>query len=374
MKIAIVISAYNREAGLERVSVEYARGLVGLGHDVTVFAQSVRREAADDGVRFVRVGGARRQIALRAATFPFAATRQVDHDRPDVVLSFGSSYLGSAVVRLPGAHRSWWEVANKEWPATTFEGLRRRLNPHHRIILALDARILGRGRPRWVLAAGRWASDDIARFYPASAGRIGILPDGVNLEEFDFDPAGRERERKGWDAGDDPVVLTVATELRRKGLGTLLRAFKNVRAEMPNARLVIGGKAPPGDVRALAVHHGVNALAVGFIEDLRAAYSGADCLLFPTRFDPWGLPVIEAMACGTPVAVSARAGAAGEVLDGVTGERIGDPSDPLQVAEATLAVLSRPVDRKAVRASIEHLAWDNVVRDLADVLERAASL
>lgn len=372
MKIAIVISAYNRTGGLERVSVEYARGLVALGHEVTVYAQSIQREREDAGVRFVRTGGARKQIALRAATFPFAATRQVNHARHDVVLSFGSSYFGRAVVRLPGAHRSWWNLANREWPATTVEGLRRRLNPHHRIILALDQRVLGRGMPHAILAAGQWAADDIARFYPASAAVVSVLPDGVNLGEFSFDPAGRERLRKGWNVGDEPVLLTVATELRRKGLGTLLDAFELVRAERPDARLVIGGKAPASDVRALCVQHGTPALAVGFIEDLRAAYSAADCLLFPTRFDPWGLPVIEAMACGTPAAVSARAGAAGTVIDGETGEKIGDPSDARQVAEATLRVLGRENNRDAIRASIEHLSWDAVVRDLAAVLERAA--
>lgn len=372
MKIAIVISAYNRKGGLERVSVEYARGLAALGHQVMVYAQSIQREPADERIRFVRTGGARRQIALRAATFPIAATRQVNRSKHHVVLSFGSSYFGRAVVRLPGAHRSWWNVANREWPVTTIEGLRRRLNPHHQIILALDARIIGRGLPHSVLAAGQWAADDIARFYPAVAGVVGVLPDGVNLQEFDFDPAGRERMRKEWNAGDAPVVLTVATELRRKGLGTLLDAFEMVRAERPEARLVIGGKASVEDVRALAVQHGTPALAIGFIEDLRAAYSAADCLLFPTRFDPWGLPVIEAMACGTPVAVSARAGAAGTVVDGETGQRIGDPSDPRQVAEATLAILRRENNRDAIRASIEHLSWDAVVRDLEAVLERAA--
>lgn len=374
MKIGIVISAYHRGAGLERVAVEYARGLRARGHEVTVFAQRVTREAADDGIVFVRVGGARMQTAARAATFPMAATRAVERHKLDNVVAFGSVVTQPAVLRTPGCHRSWWEVANREWPVTTFDGLRRRLNPHHRIVLWWDQRVLGAGVPAAVLAAGDWAAEDIRRFYPAVAGKVEVLPDGVNLDEFSFDPAGRAALREQWGVGDRPVLFTVATELRRKGLDTLLEAFRVIREDLPDAHLIVGGRAPASDVRALGVAHRVTGAmrAVGFIKDLRAAYSAADVLMFPTRFDPWGLPIVEALACGTPVAASARAGAANVVRPGLTGARIDDPSEPALVAAATLEALHLTVDRDAARASVEHLRWANVVAGLDAVLERTA--
>jgi UDP-glucose:(heptosyl)LPS alpha-1,3-glucosyltransferase len=375
MKIAIVISTYNRSGGLERVAVEYARGLCARGHDITVFAQRVEREQADEGVRFVRVGGVRSQIAMRAATFPFAATRAVKQHRFDNIISFGSSVLVPAVVALPGAHRSWWEVANHEWPVTTVDGLRRRLNPHHRVVLALDRRVLGSGMPRAVLASGDWAADDIRRFYPKVAHKVHLLPEGVNFDEFRFDAEGRAqfREKHGI-TGEQPLLFTLATELRRKGLSTLLEAFRIVLEQLPDARLLIGGKAPAGDVRALAVNRrvGREARAIGFVRDLSAAYSGADVLVFPTRFDPWGLPIAEALACGTPVAASARAGAASAIEPGVTGTLIGDPSDAIAVARATLDAAALKPDREAARASIEHLRWEVIVAELETILERTA--
>ncbi|MCA1830046.1 MAG: glycosyltransferase family 4 protein [Actinomycetota bacterium] len=368
MRFGIVISAYHRSAGLERVAVEYARGLRDRGHDITVFAQRFERERADEGIAFVHVGGMR-QIAARAATFPFLATKAVRRARLDNVLSFGSAVFVPSVVRLPGAHRSWWDVANAEWPVTTIDGLRRRLNPHHRITLALDRRVLGRGIPKLVLAAGDWAANDLRTFYPAVAAKVRIVPDGVNLDEFSFDPGGRARIRAEWDVGESPVLLTVATELRRKGLDTLMQAFRIVRERMPDARLIIGGRAPAGDVRALAVRHrvGREMRAVGFISDMRAAYSGADVLMFPTRFDPWGLPVVESLACGTPVAVSARAGAASVIRAGETGALIADPGDPVLVARATLDALAITTERDHVRKRVEHLAWPSVV----ELVERA---
>jgi UDP-glucose:(heptosyl)LPS alpha-1,3-glucosyltransferase len=372
VKLAVVIAAYNRTGGLERVSVEYARGLRALGHDVTVFAQTVQRERADDGITFVRVGGVRGQMALRAATFPIAATHAMDGTNFDNIVAFGSVLRRPAVMREPGCHRSWWEFANATWPVTTFDGLRRRLNPHHRFVMAWDKRVLGRGIPRAVLAAGAWAADDIKRFYPAVSSKVSILPDGVNLDEFSFDPDGRDDLRKQWGSG--PILFTVATELRRKGLGTLFEAFRLVRGEEPNAQLVVGGRVPEGDVRALAAHHRVHdaVRAVGFVRDLRAAYSAADAMVFPTMFDPWGLPVVEALACGTPVAASARAGASGVLIEGVTGTAIPDPTDAAVVASGILRALRLERDRERARASVEHLSWDTVVGDLERVCEETA--
>jgi glycosyltransferase involved in cell wall biosynthesis len=374
MKVGIVISGYHRGAGLERVAVEYARGLAARGHEITVFAQRVKREAADDPIRFVRVGGATNQPALRAATFPLAATHMVEKTKLDNIVAFGSVVRQPAVLRTPGCHKSWWEVANREWPVTTFDGLRRRLNPHHRVVLWWDERVLGKGVAKAVLAAGDWAADDIKRFYPAVADRTSILPDGVNLDEFSYDPAGAQAMRDRWEVGNGPLLFTVATELRRKGLDTLFEAFRLIREEIPNARLVVGGRAPAGDIRALAVAHHVarEMRAVGFVQDLRAAYSAADVLMFPTRFDPWGLPVVEAIACGTPVAVSKRAGAASQVREGFSGAHVDDPANAAVVARAALDALALKPDRYAMRESVAHLDWSNVVGQLETVLARTS--
>ncbi len=374
MRIGIVTPAYHRGAGLERVSVEYARGLRSRGHEVSVFTQTVTRETDDDGVRFVRVGGFKNKVALRAATFPVMATQALAGHKLDSIVAFGSSVTVPAVLRVPGCHRSWWEVANREWSATTSEGLRRRLNPHHRIVLWWDRKIVGGGVPLEVLAAGQWAADDIRRFYPAVADRVSILPDGVNLQEFSFDPDGRSRMRAAWDVGDEPVLFIVATELRRKGLGTLFEAFRLVREAARGSRLIVGGRVAPGDVRALAVQHRVTdgVQAIGFVEDLRAAYSAADVLVFPTRFDPWGLPIVEALACGTPVAASGRAGAASAVREGFSGAHISDPADPAVVAGGILRAMQLTPERPAIRASVAGLSWDRVVDDLESVLQRNA--
>lgn len=374
MKIGVVIGAYHERAGLERVAAETARGLRDRQHRVVVVTQNAEITERDANIDFLQVGGFRGNMAMRAATFPTAATRAVHDLNLDVIYAFGSSVLAPAVVRTPGAHRSWWALANTEWPATTRDGLRRRLNPHHRVTLAMDAVVLGHGMPHAVLAAGEWAAEEIRGFYPRIADRVHVLPDGVNLDEFRFSSDGRSALRTRWEVGQGPLLLSVATELKRKGLGTLCDAFRLVREQIPGARLVIGGRAPASDIRALVVKHHIedSVRVVGELEDMAAAYSAADVLMFPTRFDPWGLPVVESLACGTPVAVSARAGAAEAVVLGRTGALIENPRDAQQVADATVAALHSPASRAEIRESVYDYAWSRVVERLEKHLREAA--
>lgn len=374
MKIGVVVGAYHERGGLERVAAETSRGLRDRGHRVVVVTQAAETTARDHDLDILHVGGFRGNLAARAATFPTAATRAIGDLELDVVYAFGSSVLVPAVVRTPGAHRSWWTLANTEWPATTWDGFRRRLNPHHRVTLAMDAIVLGHALPHAVLAAGEWAAEEIRSFYPRVADRVHVLPDGVNLEEFRFDLAGRSALRQRWEIGEGPMLLCVATELRRKGLGTLCDAFRLVLEQIPTARLVIGGRAPAADIRALVVQHRIESAVrvVGEIEDMTAAYSAADALMFPTRFDPWGLPVVEALGCGTPVAVSARAGAAEAVIPGRTGTLIEDPTDPQLVADATVAALLAPASRAETRESVYDYAWSRVIERLEKHLREAA--
>jgi glycosyltransferase involved in cell wall biosynthesis len=93
-------------------------------------------------------------------------------------------------------------------------------------------------------------------------------------------------------------------------------------------------------------------------------------LVYPTRFDPWGIPIIEALACGTPVAASARAGAASEVTPGTSGVRIEDPSDPAVVAAATLDALQLKSERERLRESILHLKWGTIIDRVEQILLR----
>lgn len=377
MKVGICISVYRRTGGLERVAVEWARGLRRRGHDVTVFAQTVAER--DPDLTFVRVGGATSPNWLRAATFPRAAAAALRANPVDVACSFGAAVDAPTVMGTAGPHRAWFRQGLTEAPAWSAAGLRRRLNPHHRVVMAMERRIVGGGRYQILAATSKRSADDYRRLYGADDAIV--LENGVNMDEFRFDDAVRARTRGAWDAGDRPVVLTLANEIARKGIDTLIAAFPRVKAAVPGALLVVGGPAGGADATRLARAAGLepgDVRMIGPVAEPSQAYAAADLFAFPTVYDPWGLVAVESLACGTPVVCGASAGVAEHVRDGETGIVLDAVRDPAALADAIVRGLSVPASREQCRASVEHLSWERILDRvqviLGDVVARRGAV
>lgn len=113
-----------------------------------------------------------------------------------------------------------------------------------------------------------------------------------------FRPDGPERDLGG------PFLLTVATLERRKNLETLLTAMPLIMERHPELRLAVAGgpgwKGPSMDAEGV--------VPLGYVDDyeLAALYRGAEAFVYPSRFEGFGIPIVEAMACGTPVVASAH--------------------------------------------------------------------
>jgi glycosyltransferase involved in cell wall biosynthesis len=113
-----------------------------------------------------------------------------------------------------------------------------------------------------------------------------------------FRPDGPKRDLGG------PYLLTVSTLERRKNLETLLAAIPLVRERHPELRLAVAGA--PGWQAPNLEAEGV--LPLGYVndEELAALYRGAEVFVYPSRFEGFGMPIVEAMACGTHVVASAH--------------------------------------------------------------------
>ncbi len=152
-------------------------------------------------------------------------------------------------------------------------------------------------------------------------------------------PGGRARFRSEGRSRDlgGPYVLTVATLERRKNLETLLDAMTLVRARRPELRLAVVGA--PGWQGPSLDAEGV--LPLGYVEDeeLAALYRGAEVFVYPSRFEGFGMPIVEAMACGTPVVASAHPS-----MDEASGKAAlrADPESPEAFADAIERALSEP--------------------------------
>ncbi len=172
--------------------------------------------------------------------------------------------------------------------------------------------------------------------------------------------------------------LYVGRLAREKNLSRLLNAYSAYRAGAgENAwDLVLVGAGPcEEELRTLARQRswiGVHFAGAKTIEELPAFYALASCFVLPSVSEPWGLVVNEAMACGLPVLVSQKCGAAGDlVLPGVNGY-VFDPLDVESMRHLLARLASDRVDRDAMgnasRQIIGRFTPENWARTLADCI------
>lgn len=195
-----------------------------------------------------------------------------------------------------------------------------------------------------ILTPSEFSARAIERVYPAAAGKITVVHNGVS--GF-FRPVGREqaqgevRARYGIAA---PYLLTVGDLQPRKNQEGLIEAFESILRAHPDLPhvLVLAGKA---NWQAERVHQRAarspfrdRIRFTGFVpdEDLLHLYGGCDLFVFPSFYEGFGIPILEAMACGRAVACS-DSSATAEVADGAA--LLFDPSKPDEIGRAIRDVL-----------------------------------
>jgi phosphatidyl-myo-inositol alpha-mannosyltransferase len=230
------------------------------------------------------------------------------------------------------------------------------------------ARPLGRALLRRLDAA--IAVSDAAAGYHAGAlgvpaSRFTIVPNGVDVARFaDAAPLPELRE------GDGPVLLFVGRLEKRKGLEPLLRAFTLLKAERPDARLVVVGDGPEGE-RCRNLLPGRLRADVRFLgrvgqDDLPRCYASCDVYVSPALGgESFGIVLLEAMAAGVPIVASDLPGYRSVATDGAQG-RLVPPGDPAALATTIGALLDNASLRAAMaaegRRTVRRYDW-SVVAD-----------
>jgi glycosyltransferase involved in cell wall biosynthesis len=176
--------------------------------------------------------------------------------------------------------------------------------------------------------------------------------------------------------GDEPFFVYPAITYPHKNHATLLRAFARLRDERPDVRLVLTGgegseePAVGALVSALGIGHSV--VRTGRVPrgDLDSLLAGAAALVFPSRYEGFGLPVLEAMAAGCPV-IAADATALPEVVDGVGALVDPDDVDGWTRAMATALCAPRGANAAAEQVRAERFTPERSVDALVSAYRRA---
>jgi glycosyltransferase involved in cell wall biosynthesis len=273
---------------------------------------------------------------LPAATIPLPALRA----RPDVLVSLYASpafVLGSNLARLRG-------IRNAYWVEVTFDAWIRRKWWKERLKSALLPRADG------ILTAGRDGAAFAMR-YGASPERIFTVPHVIDFDRYAKASARASRDEVRAQLGLHGVTFAYVGRLwSGKGLDQLLDAFAALHRQSTHdvSLLLVGDGNDEARLRTRCADEGVEDVVFAGFHDgdaLLELYAAADVFVFPTLGDPFGMVVLEAMACGLPVIST---GAAGEIAD--------------RIDEGVNGFVVPPADAEVLRERMELLTVDESLR------------
>jgi len=261
------------------------------------------------------------------------------------------------------------KVPVSRWPVT----LHRKL--YYKLIMALERRIYTNPKIR-LAAVSRLVSAQLEKHF-GRADSV-VIPNAVDTVIFNSDArlARRSVSRQSLKLDEsDFVALLIGNDWKKKGLDQLLRALAIIETPI---QLLVVGKDDPGlyrpALRQLTLDDRVRFLAPSV--DVLSFYAAADAYVAPSLEDAFGLPILEAMACGLPVIASVQAGASENVVDGTTGYLLRDPMNHVELAEIILRLAGdRPAAQKVGAAAAKYVqasvSWDHNVSATREFLENA---
>jgi glycosyltransferase involved in cell wall biosynthesis len=357
MRVTFILNHVNLNGGI-RVCAIYAERLKRRGHQVCVVA---RPRPVPSFTRRVK-------SVMKGKGWPIDPNTLADHfDGVDVDLRVLDRRRPIVDADVPDADvviATWWETA--AW----VNNLSPRKGAKAYFIQDFGANA---GQPMdqliatWRLPMHRIVISnyirDLVNQHAPGGDEMSFVPNSVDLEQFRSPPRCRQ---------PSPVAGTIYSQSAFKGADIAIAACEIARKQLPDLQLIgFGQHDKSRDVqwpdwikfRTRIADH-----------ELKQVYAGCDAWLFPPRKEGYGLPILEAMACRTPV-IATPAGAAPELLAGGGGILVSH-EDPQAMADALIKVLSMTDNEwrglsEAAYATVSGFTWDDATALFESALVKA---
>jgi len=227
-----------------------------------------------------------------------------------------------------------------------------------------------------LVTVSQYSRNDIIRWNPSMVDKLSVIMPGVCDVFRPLEESEREDARHRWGALQ-PFLLTVGPAKAHKNLELAVEVLAEARRTQPDLRLIMVGAVGRGlrDLHRRAAALGVEdaVVGLGFLRDeyLRELYGTADALLFPSKYEGFGIPPIEALACGCPVVASSRTAIPESVGDAGWLVDPGDKEGWVRVVSEVVA-RARVKNPTAGRLWASGFSWDQTADKLLRIVETAA--
>jgi glycosyltransferase involved in cell wall biosynthesis len=362
MNLTLVSHTVALNDGQGRVNYEIARGALAAGWQVTIIAmrcaEDLRRHPEVKLV-FLNVARLPTQL-LRSLSFGAASSLWIRRHRSTIGIlhvNGGLTWASPDVNSAHFVHGAW--LKNSFFPFKKW--WRKPYSAYQRIHTGISARweLPAYLQSRLVVAVSKKVAAEL-RLIGVPSEKITVIENGVDTNEFY--PGLSERKRFGLPA-DVPLFLFVGDiRTRRKNLDTVLLAL----AEVPDLHLAVAGDLSGSPFPALAKKLRVSK-RVHFLDrvnQMPALMRSVDAFVFPSRYDPMGLVLLEALASGLPILTAATAGGA-EIM-GSAGRVLQNPDDVQTLARWMGELKDDPLLRQSMGEQGRIIALTHNWKEMAE--------
>ncbi|MDI9571029.1 MAG: glycosyltransferase family 4 protein [Pseudomonadota bacterium] len=375
-KIAVVIPKYGLVGGAEGFAAALTERLArDPALEIHVFANRRRAEKDAGPIRFHRVPVIPFPRCLRTPGFAVLAQRAIARAGVHIIHAHDRMFRPDLYTMHGIPHRFWVREVRKKRRPSLFD----------RATIEVEKRMVAGETCGYFLAVSHLAREIFLREYPIDPDRVPVIHPGIDPGAvMDRDDATERREaarRHGLPTAA-PLIVFASMNFDIKGLAFLLAGLgrlKSLHADQDFHLLVAGGddrRKYEAAARAAGIGDRVTFTGVVSREELASIYAAGDLYAMLSKFDTFGMVVLEAMAKGLPAVVSGNVGAKDLIREGDNGFVVPHPEDADRVAETIFQALRperRIALRTAARATARGCSWEKTAGRVGEIYDRIIS-
>jgi glycogen(starch) synthase len=364
--------------GVEELTAKLAVQLVGAGDAVQIWTirhpASLRSEERIDGIDVRRLAMPLPRLAASSLARAPVAIGSAARQLLRVARGFRPDLVHVQCFSANGVYATWLARRLRVPLVVTLQGetVMDDTDIYERSVTLRTSLRISLRLADAVTGCSRFVLDDAERRFGLPRGRGRVIPNGVDIDE--------DARPRRLDIPFSRFVLTLGRVVEKKGFDLLLKAFAEIARERQDVGLVIGGDGPAvaelvrrTDEAGLAER--VRFPGVLSRGEIAWAMRAAEVFVLPSRVEPFGIVVLEALRAGCPVVVSGRGGASEIVRDGIDGLVV----DPVQIDALSTSVARLLTDRELARrlgtsgrARAAEFDWRSIAACYRDLYQQLA--
>ncbi len=364
-KIAVVIPKYGLVGGAEQFASELTGRLADQsGYNFDVFAN--RWHGNHAGVNFHHVPIVSFPKFLTTISFAYFTRRQLSADSFSLVHSHERIFAADIWTLHGVPHRYWIHCVRKK-----------RMSLYDLATSWVEKKLVTQGSCKKFVAVSNLTRDIFLQEYNIDPQRVTVIHPGVDLN--DYATADKKlvrtdiRKEYGF-RSEEPIIVFASMNFEIKGLDAIMLALAKLKGKQHSFKLLVVGKGNVKKYTQMAREAKIdeNVVFTGQLskEKLIRLYLAGNMYIMLSKFDTFGMVVLEAMAAGLPVIISSNVGAKDIVVEGENGFLISDTSNADYIASIIVLLLNENIRSSMARKALDTAkqnTWSQVAAKYSEI-------